>query len=223
MSRIRQTIIALAAAALLAGPAAAQVGQGEREARAGQRARAGTGALDRNPIAALLERREELDLDADQLARLEAVQARVERENAPRIERIRAAMGDRPAGELSEDERAGLRERMRQLQPVREEIRQTNRAAMVEVRGILTAEQQAKVRSGVRRGSPAGARADTRSPVDRILRHREALGLNADQIARLEAIRASQRAAREQVREILTEEQESKLREMTRRPGGGRR
>ncbi|MBW3553703.1 MAG: Spy/CpxP family protein refolding chaperone [Gemmatimonadetes bacterium] len=215
MRRMRQTMIALAAAALLAGPVAAQGGQGPRGRPATP---AGAGVMDRNPVAVLLERRDELELTADQVARLEAVQARVERENAPRIERLRAALGDRPARDLTDEERVQLRERMRELQPVRTEIRETNRAAMEEVRGILTAEQRTKIRSASRGRGPAASRGARGASVARILQHREALGLSEDQIARLEAIRDSQRAAHEQVRAILTDEQESRLREMARRP-----
>ena len=167
MSRMRQTMIALVAAALLAAPATAQGGQGGERPRRAEGVRAGPGAPARNPVAMLLDRREELELTAEQVARLEAVRERVERENAPRIERLRAALGDRPRRELSDEERARLRGRMQELQPVRDEIRATNRAAMEEAREVLTDEQESKLREIVRRPRgerPAGRRPALSSP-----------------------------------------------------------
>ena len=257
MGRFRQAMMALAAAALLTAPLTAQQGQGRMRGAEARGPWAVGGPMARNPVATLLERRDALELTADQVARLEAIQARVERENAPRIEELRAAFGDRQPRDLSAEERAQLRDRMQALSPTRDAIRETNRAAMVEARAILTPDQQAKVRQAMRRADgprpgvrgPGGARpamAGRAMPrpgwvVERVLDRRDELELTADQVTRLEAIRArlvrenegrvaalqdagerraelvaeiraSHRAARDEVREILTDEQEELLR-----------
>lgn len=268
MRNMKQAIVALAAAALLAGPVVAQQGQGPARGQQ-DRAWAGPGSMARNPVAVLLERREALGLTGDQVARLEAIQARVERENAPRIQQLQAVLGDRSPRDLTDEERAQLRARMRELDPVRDQIRQTNRAAMQEAREILTAEQQAGLRDTMARRPGGGARGarGARGPRDggrafegrgapvaggvaaRVLEQRESLGLTAEQVARLEAvrdrvagenearleqlradrsdraaligaIRESHRASLESVREILTDEQEAMLRELAPRRRG---
>ena len=154
MGRMKQGIMALAAVGLLAGPAWAQQGDiGGRPARPdSMRQWMAPGSMARNPVAVLLERREQLQLTDEQVQRLEALGARVERENAPRIEQLRAVLGDRSFRDLSDEERAAVRDRMRELEPVRDALRETNRAAMTEARGILTAEQATQLRETMRRG-----------------------------------------------------------------------
>lgn len=239
MGKMKQAIVALAAVALLSGPAVAQgAGQGGRGQA--QAEWDGPGSMARNPVAVLLERREALGLTAEQVTKMEAIQARVERENAPRIEQLRAVMGDRNPRDLTADERLQLRERRQALAPVRDEIRETNRTAMTEVRGMLTAEQQAMMRETMRR-RPAGMGQGMQGQgqgmrgrmapgaglgVNMVLQRREALGLTAEQVTRLEAIRDGQHASHQEamdgVREVLTDEQEAKLRELApRRARGG--
>ncbi|HUG42366.1 MAG TPA: hypothetical protein VMM12_18015 [Longimicrobiales bacterium] len=155
MSSIKQAMVAVAAVALLAMPATAQ----GRRGGAGPDGRPGwdgPGSMARNPVTMLLERREALELTADQVRQLETIQARVEQENAPRIARLREALGDRPARDLTAEERAQLRDRMGELQPVRDELRETNRAAMAEARDLLTPEQATALRAAMRRGSRDG-------------------------------------------------------------------
>lgn len=160
MRRMVQAVTVAAGLAVLAVPAVAQIGEPvpERPALEARGMRAGAPmAVARTPAAAVLAQREALGLTADQVRQLEAIQARVERENAPRMERLRAVHGERQAmdrsriREMSADERqelrAQMRERMEQLRPVMEELRQTNRAAGDEIRDLLTAEQQAQFRA----------------------------------------------------------------------------
>jgi hypothetical protein len=159
MRRIVQAVTVVAGLAVVAGPAVAQVGEPVRERPAfearGMRAGAPM-ATARNPAAAVLAQREALGLSADQVRRLEAVQARVEAANAPRLERLRAVQGERQAmdrdriRQMSADERQQLRQQMRermdQVRPVMEELRKTNHAAGDEVRAILTDEQHTQFR-----------------------------------------------------------------------------
>jgi hypothetical protein len=157
--RMVQAVTVVAGLAVVGGPAVAQIGEPVRERPAlearGMRAGAPM-AMARNPAAAVLAQREALGLSADQVRQLEAIQERVERENAPRIERLRAAYGERQAmdrsrvREMSADERQQLRQQMHdrveQVRPIMEELRQTNHAAGDEIRGLLTAEQHAQFR-----------------------------------------------------------------------------
>jgi hypothetical protein len=159
MKRVVQAVMVAAGLAVLAAPALAQVGE-PVPARAAAEARGmrdgAPMAMARNPAAAVLARREALGLTADQVRQLEAIQARVERENTPRVERLRALHGERQAmdrgrmrdmsAEDRQQMRAQMRERMDQLRPVMEELRATNRAAGDEIRGLLTAEQHEQFR-----------------------------------------------------------------------------
>jgi hypothetical protein len=161
MGRIVQTMIVVAGLAVIAAPAPAQVGEPVRERPAfergmrGMRA-GGPGAMVRNPAASVLAHQAALGLTAEQVRQIEAIQARVERENATRLEQLRAAIGDRPAvdrssiREMSAEERqqvrAQMRERMEQVRPIREQLRQTNRAAGEEIRALLTDEQHTQLR-----------------------------------------------------------------------------
>jgi hypothetical protein len=149
MRGVISAMTVVAALAVVAGPMVAQQGPGARE-RPGFMGRgmmaAGPLARVQNPGALLLERRAELGLAEDQVRQIEGILARVERENAPRIEQLRAAFGDRKVREMTVDERQQMRERMQQLQPVRQQVRETNRAAGQEIHALLTVEQQQKLR-----------------------------------------------------------------------------
>ena len=134
---------------------AAEQGERMRGPRFGLRAGRGM-----PPLARLLEQREALGLTADQVARLEALQAQLRSEGEALRARLRAERPDRAdrpdrAGReararLSEEERTALREQMRErreaLRPLRQEARTTRRAALTELREILSDEQEAKLR-----------------------------------------------------------------------------
>ncbi len=155
MRKILTAMTAAAALAVVAAPAMAQVGRevGERPAIQGRGMMGGVGARAQEPGTLLLERRAELGLSQEQVQRIEAIQARVRQENEPRLEQLSTAMeelGDRDFRAMTVEERQQLRrqvqEHMRQLEPVRRAIRETNRAAGEEIHGLLTAEQQQKLR-----------------------------------------------------------------------------
>jgi hypothetical protein len=153
--RMVQVVAAVAGLAVVAVPVVAQVGEPVRERPAlearGMRAGAPM-AMARNPAAGVLAQREALGLTADQVRQLEAIKERVERENAPRIERLRAVHGEREAMErsrirqMSAAERQQLHDHMAQVRPIMEEVRQTNHAAGDEIRALLTEEQHAQFR-----------------------------------------------------------------------------
>lgn len=157
MGRLMRTAGAALALALVASPLVAQ-GAGRGPAMHGPMR--GPAAMERNPAQVVLDHRERLELTEEQVERLEAVAARVQEQNGPRWERLQAAFGDVAPRGMSAEERDALRERMRELRPVREEIRKTNRAAGTEIHELLTDDQEAKLRSVMhrRRGGERGRR-----------------------------------------------------------------
>jgi hypothetical protein len=147
----------MAGVAGFAAPVMAQIGTEIRERPAVEaRGIRGPGQATRvqNPAAMVLERRADLGLSLEQVQRIEAIQVRVQQENAGRIEQLRAALPARTEHgfrEMSAAERQQLRQQMRehmdQLQPVREQIRKTNREAGREIHAVLTEEQREQLRS----------------------------------------------------------------------------
>ena len=114
--------------------------------------------MGRGPIQTLLDHREEMGLTAEQVDRLEAIQARVVERNRPLVQRFleirRRWERARPANwrTLPPARRSQIRARFQSS--IREESRaleervQTNhRAAMLEVRAVLTNAQRRRLRS----------------------------------------------------------------------------
>jgi len=143
------TVTLMAGLAVVAAPAVAQDEQEvrDRPVVSGRgMMMGGPGAMGRNPAAALLKRQDALELTAEQVRQIEAIRVRVEEENAPRLEQLRAVFGQRAGRDMPVEERRQLRERMEELRPVREALRATNRAAGEEIRGILTDAQHEQLR-----------------------------------------------------------------------------
>jgi Spy/CpxP family protein refolding chaperone len=169
MRKLMSTTMVLVALAVMAAPALAQAGQPDRDRPGADRWNmrgAGPGAMAGVPGAMLLERRAEIDLTAEQVSQIEAIQARVRQANAPRLEQLRAQVGDRQLAErparpqtrheMTPEKRQELREQMRarsetmrakasELRPLMQEVRDANRAAGEQIHAVLTAEQQARV------------------------------------------------------------------------------
>lgn len=107
-----------------------------------------------NPLEHLLQRREQLNLTAEQVARLEAVQRRVQEQNRPLMEQLRQLRG--PAGarpergargaELTPEQREALRRTREQARPIMERLRENNQAARREVEQVLTDAQKQQLR-----------------------------------------------------------------------------
>lgn len=143
-----------AMAMMLAVPLAAQ----ETPTEAGDpMMRQGPAAMARNPVAVVLEHREQLELTADQVRALEALATRLDEENGPRRARLEEAFGDADPRTMTAEERRAHRDRMQELAPVHQEMRTANRAAMAEVRELLTDVQEAALPTLMRRG-PDGRR-----------------------------------------------------------------
>lgn len=146
----------VAALALVAAPLAAQGGpgrgQGQGQALGRGMMQGGPEAMARNPVAVVLEHRDRLELTADQVETLQGLEARIEEQNGPRWEQLRAAFGDAEPAQMTVEERQALRDRMQELAPVRDSVQATNRAAMAEVHGLLDADQNTELRGIMRRG-----------------------------------------------------------------------
>ncbi len=149
---------AAAVLALMAAPAMAQGGPGGRQGPAMGRGmmRGGPAAMARNPVAVVLDHQAALELTAEQVQTLEGLKARLDEENGPRWEQLTAAFGDADPAEMTVEERQAMRDRMQELDPVRQEIRASNRAAMAEVHELLDDSQETRLRGIMRRG-PRGA------------------------------------------------------------------
>jgi Spy/CpxP family protein refolding chaperone len=222
MGRLRASMTVMAALVLVAAPLAAQDGPTRGERPAMVRGMGGQAGMVANPARAALERRADLELTAEQVSRLEAIQARVEQQNAAHREAMRSAMGDMQPGAMrmmTPEQRQQLRARMQELQPLREQAQEANRAAAVEVRAVLTAEQQARLQElrreavearrpqaqrgdgqrgaalrgegpGLVRGMGPGGMGAVANPAASVLRRQADLDLTAEQVTRLEAIRS---------------------------------
>lgn len=164
MTRINRVLLA---AALLAAPAPALLAQQPGTPPAAEQQKQGRQGPRPSPVAALLEHRAELKLTAQQVARLEAIQRDLEQKNEPfrrQLEAARPQRGERPDGPPSEEERAAMRARREQLRPQMEQVRANHRAAMEQVRSVLTEEQRETARQYLRghRGErgPRGGRGE---------------------------------------------------------------
>ena len=125
-----------------------------------------------DPFARLLERRQELNLTAQQVSRIEAIRARLQAQNQPLMEQLQAARrqaglpdrsvesrgGERPR--LTEEQRAAARQMRERMAPVAQQLRSNRRAAMREVHEVLTEAQREQLRQKHRehRGGRRGHR-----------------------------------------------------------------
>ena len=109
----------------------------------------------RAPLARIVAMRAELGLSDDQVAKLKAIQSDLRAKNKPLLDQIRAALGTdegiaKALRALTPEQRRAKREA---LAPVLRTLRANTRAAMKEARGVLTAEQQAKLREARKAGA----------------------------------------------------------------------
>lgn len=152
--------------------------RGERGARGMRGQQGGRGGL-----RMLINRRQQLNLTDAQVQRLTAIQQRLESQNRTLMERLRtqrqqaglpelrqprgegegrAARPRRERGErpqLTEQQRQALQRFREQAQPIREQIRQNQQAAVREAQGVLTEQQRQQVQQWMsqHRGRRGGA------------------------------------------------------------------
>lgn len=138
---------------LLAAPANSLVAQGPQGA-----GRGGPGG----PVAALLENRAELGLSAEQVTRLEAIRAELDRKNQPVQEQLRQLRGDlpreRPSAAPTPEQRESFRAQREQARPLMEQMRANAREAAEQARAVLTDQQRGRAESLLR--DRRGARGD---------------------------------------------------------------
>ena len=171
------------AGALLAAPLAlaAQTpdAPAHRGPHAGMMMRGGPGG----GLAAMLQKRAELNLTAEQVARLEAIERDLRARNEPLRQQIAAAMPERAERprmteeqrramreqrrersearpRMTEEQRQQMRARMEQVRPVMQQMRANTRGAMEQARAVLTEEQRARLQQQMqeRRGQRGGER-----------------------------------------------------------------
>lgn len=134
----------------------------------------GAGVMQREagPVDALLKYRTELGLTTDQTARLTAIGQRLEAQNRPLLEQLRAAgFGEMPernrrVRDLTPAQRDQLRERMQAARPTFQQLRENNKGAREQVRAVLTPQQQDRIRSLMkeRRDEMRSKRGEQRRP-----------------------------------------------------------
>lgn len=141
---------------LLAAPAVAQGRPGGRGPAMGRgMMQGGPEGMIRNPVTVVLDHQDELQLTDEQVSTLEGLKAQIEEQNGPRWEQLRAAFGDADPREMTVEQRQALRAKMQELAPVRDSIREANRAVGEQIHALLTAEQQDALRGIMRRGPMA--------------------------------------------------------------------
>lgn len=166
-----KTIGLMLAGALLAAPVAAQAQTPDAPAHRGPHPGMMRG---HGGLAAMLQRHAELELTAEQVARLEAIERDLRARNEPLRQQIAALMperaqrmerGERPRvgdeqrrqmreqrGErvqqrrrMTEEQRQQMRARMEQARPVLEQMRANTRTALEQARAVLTDAQRAQL------------------------------------------------------------------------------
>jgi hypothetical protein len=139
-----------------------------REAH-GQHARGGRGAGQQgprqSPIQRLIASRQQLSLTDAQVQRLQGIEQGLQSRNQPIMERMRAmrqqavpgleqyrgqrdrsgAQGQRP--QLTEQQRAALKQSREQMRPLMKQMRDNNKAAMEQVKSILTSTQKEQLKA----------------------------------------------------------------------------
>ena len=107
-----------------------------------------------DPVARILEKRTELKLTAEQVTRLESIDAKLREQNQPLMQQMQQQMqqarGERPQGQPTEAQREEMRKRREQMRPVMEKMRANQQAAMKQVQTVLTAAQKEQVQSLMR-------------------------------------------------------------------------
>ena len=167
MMKIRSFAAALALAAAPGLLAAQQTQPAQAHARHGGWQHGQRGEH-RGGIQALISRRDQLHLTAAQVSRLQSIQQRLESQDRPLQDRMRAlfqqsglpdfrarraergvqgqGQGQRARRpQLTEQQRQALRRVREQAKPIREQMRQNHQAALREVQAVLTPAQKQQV------------------------------------------------------------------------------
>jgi Spy/CpxP family protein refolding chaperone len=199
---MRRLVIPVLALTLAGAPAVLEAQATPRGDRAQFAARGSMG----NPAARVLQHRQALDLTAEQVRQLEALQAQHAARVQPLHERVREARGEAGVRRIpSAEQKAELRQRRAAMTPEqREQLREQGKQR----RGAMTPEQREHLRErlqGARQANPeARARMEAMRPV-------------------LQELRQHQQQARGEVRDVLTARQVAALQELSPRRGDAAR
>jgi Spy/CpxP family protein refolding chaperone len=103
----------------------------------------------RDPVAQILDHRDDLKLTDDQVGKLQAIEDSLAAQRAPlmkQFEQFRAQRGADSAGPPSDQDRAAMRQRMEQMRPLMQQYRQQVQDAVKQAQAVLTPDQQAQAR-----------------------------------------------------------------------------
>lgn len=154
----------LALAAMLAAAPAPLLAQQQSAPQPRSEAAPRQHAMQRPALGFLLRHRAELELTDRQINRLEEIVQRLEQQNQPLLQQLREAgipvRRERREGvkQMTPEQRRELRQRMEAQRPTLMQLRENATAAMEEARGVLSAEQQEKLREIMRQRTAAHPR-----------------------------------------------------------------
>lgn len=103
----------------------------------------------RDPVAQILDHRDDLKLTDDQVGKLQAIEDSLAKQRAPlmqQFEQFRAQRGADGAGAPSDQDREAMRQRMEQMRPLMQQYRQQVQDAVEQAQAVLTPDQQAQVK-----------------------------------------------------------------------------
>jgi Spy/CpxP family protein refolding chaperone len=195
------------------------------EAQARQPGQRGPAAFDRNPVARVLAQRAELNLTADQVARLEAIRTRLEQQNRPLMEQIRAQAPERQRGDaarqMTPEQRAELRQRMEAQRAQRQQLTPEQRAERRQQMQQLTPEQRREQMQARRAEFERDLTPEQRQ---RFEARRAGMQERRQQLQPvMQQIRENRQEALAATRAVLSAEQQARLQELHRQRGGEQR
>jgi Spy/CpxP family protein refolding chaperone len=150
-------ILGLTLLAMLAAAPAPVVAQGQTPPPQRETGPRMGGPQEGRPFGLLMENREQLGLTNQQIARLEQIAQRLEQQNGPLLQQLRdAGIPVRPerrdgVRDMTPEQRRALRDRLEAHRPTLMQMRQNTHTAMEEARGVLTPEQQERMRDLMRK------------------------------------------------------------------------
>src|SRR5215510_10049320 len=107
-------------------------GEGRRARRGGMEGMRG------NVVQTIIDHKTDLGLTAEQIAKLEPIGKKLDEQNKPILEALQKVRGNTSFREMSQEQRE-------QMRPQMEKLRDHRKAALDEVKGVLTQEQQTKL------------------------------------------------------------------------------
>jgi Spy/CpxP family protein refolding chaperone len=129
-----------------------------RRAGFGRHGHGHRGGFGGSAAARLIARQQQLGLSTEQVSRLQAIDAQLKAKNQPILAQLQSFRPDSATreafrgGQLSDAQKQALGARREQARPLVQQLRDNQRQAMEQVRGVLTPEQQSHLREQMRAG-----------------------------------------------------------------------